>query len=307
MKALIAVLASLSVLVAGQTALSWNKPGHMVSAAIAYADLNERHPTVLAKVLDVLKQHPQANLLWEKKLVKADDRDLYLFMLAARWPDDVRKKYPEYDRPAWHSVKIPYRPGKEKVKIPHGDNIIRSFRKNRSIAKSAAADEKARAVALCWMLHLTGDVHQPLHTIKLVTKQFPEPEGDRGGSGFYVRVTPSSSTISLHKLWDRLLLQSDKFQIVRNIATKLRNRPGLKRDGLAEQLAVKSFKDWALGSHAIAVDQAYRKGTLRGGTEKSHGVVLPSDYVDKAKSIAERQIVLSGYRISDAMVELFGR
>jgi hypothetical protein len=309
MRVVIAFLCVTCILVATPPAQPWNRAGHMTAAAIAYADLKGRNPEVLAKVVQVLRRHPHFESKWQEKLghVPQGDRDLCLFMLAARWPDDVRKQYPEYDRPAWHSVKIPYHPGKEKVKIPHGDNLIKAFSRNRSIAKSTAVDEKARAVAVCWMFHLVGDVHQPLHTIKLVTKQFPEPKGDRGGSGFYVRDTSSGSSISLHRSWDGLLVGSTKFQVVRNKATSLEDKPGLKRNRLSELLAVKSFKDWALESYAIAVQQAYRKGALRGSPAKDDGVPLPADYVDKAKEIAERRIVLSGYRLSNAMVALFGR
>ncbi len=309
MRVVIAVFCGFCILLATSPALSWNKAGHMTAAAIVYADLKERNPEALAKVVQLFKRHPHFVAKWQDKLgqVAHEDRDLYLVMLAATWPDDVRKKYPQYDRPAWHSVKIPYRPGKEKVKIPDGDSIITAFPKNRSIAKSTTADEKARAVAVCWMFHLIGDVHEPLHTIKLVTKQFPEPKGDRGGSGFYVRVTPSGSTISLHKLWDGLVLGSAKFQEVRNKATSLRNKPQLRRNRFAEQRAVDSFRDWALESYTIAVEQAYRKGTVRGSTAREDGVALPADYLDKAKETGERRIVLSGYRISDEMVALFGR
>ncbi len=81
----------------------------------------------------------------------------------------------------------------------------------------------------------------------------------------------------------------------------------MKRDNFAEQLAVPSFNDWAVATYTTAIDQAYRKGTLKGSTSKNDGAVLPSDYTDKAKDVAERQIVLSGYRISDAMVDLFGQ
>ncbi|MGO9119812.1 MAG: hypothetical protein ACLQPD_19645 [Desulfomonilaceae bacterium] len=64
----------------------------MTSAAIAYADLKERNPDVLVKVIDLLKQHPQFESKLPPKLeqVSAGDRDPYLFMLAARWPDNVR-------------------------------------------------------------------------------------------------------------------------------------------------------------------------------------------------------------------------
>jgi hypothetical protein len=53
------------------------------------------------------------------------------------------------------------------------------------------------------------------------------------------------------------------------------------------------------------VEQAYRKGTLRGSIMKDDGAVLPGDYIDKAREVAERQIVLSGHRIGDAMVAVF--
>jgi len=83
------------------TIQAWNKPGHMTSAAIAYADLTERNPGVIVKVIEDLKKHAHFESKWVDNLsqVPADDRDLYLFMLAAQWSDDVRKKYPEYDRP----------------------------------------------------------------------------------------------------------------------------------------------------------------------------------------------------------------
>jgi len=308
MRSAIALFSGICFLLAAQVVQAWSKPGHMVSAAIAYADLKEQHPEVLAKVIEVLKQHPQFESKWAPKLeqVPAEDRDLYLFMLAARWSDDVRKKYPEYDKPAWHYVNIPFRPGGTGSSIPEGETIVRAFSDNRSAVKSAA-DVKDRAVALCWMFHLIGDIHQPLHTVKLVTDQFPEPEGDRGGTRFYIRVTSSGKTMSLHGLWDGLVIGSDKFQAVRNEANELRNRPGFKREDFAEQLAVKLFNDWAVATYNVAIEQAYRRGTLKGSSDKNDGVVLPSDYTDKAKAVAERQIVLSGYRLSDAMVEVFGQ
>ncbi len=182
MRAIIAFLSGICFLLATPTVQAWNKPGHMTSAAIAYADLKDRNPAVLVKVFEVLKQHPQFQSKWADKLsqVPADDRDLYVFMLAARWPDDARGN-PQYDRPVWHDVNIPYRPGEVAIEIPQGADILKAFPENQSIAKSTEADAKARAVAVCWMLHLIGDVHQPLHTTKLVTERFPEPEGDRGG------------------------------------------------------------------------------------------------------------------------------
>src|SRR5271157_96490 len=243
MRAIIAFLSGICFLVATPTVQAWNEPGHMASAAIAYMDLKERNPAALAKVIGVLKQHPDFESMWRDQLGKADDPDLYLVMLAARWPDDIKKKTHKYNH--WHYVNIPYRPGKNEVLIPQGESIISAFPENLSIAKSKSADDKDRAVALCWMLHLIGDVHQPLHTTTLITEQFPEPEGDLGGNSFYVRLTPNSPTIKLHAFGDDIVLGSDKFEEVRNEAATLLNKHNLKRQDLAGQLAVKPFNDWA--------------------------------------------------------------
>lgn len=306
MRSLIAFFSGICFLVATPTALAWNGPGHMTSAAIAYADLKDRNPAVLEKVIEILKQHPQYESKWAPKLeqVSPRERDLYLLMFAATWPDDVRKKYPEYDRPAWHYVNIPYHPGKAGVTIPKGESIISAYLENLSIVKSSHADNEARAVALCWLLHLIGDVHQPLHTVKLVTEQFPE--GDRGGTRFYV-LAPSGKTIGLHRFWDGLILGSKRPQEAGKEAVKLRKKPYLKRENFADRLAVKRFDDWAVEGHDIAIEQVYRRGTLQGSTEKDNGAALPNDYINKVKEVAERQIMLTGYRISDTMVDLLGR
>jgi len=157
------------------------------------------------------------------------------------------------------------------------------------------------------MFHLIGDVHQPLHTAKLVTDQFPEPDGDRGGSKFYVRVSLESSPITLHNFWDGLVIGSGKFENVRKRATALMNKPGLKREDFAADLTVRSFKDWAVASYHLAAKRAYVTETLQGGADRNQRVMLSGDYTDQAKAVAERQVVLSGYRISDAMVDVFGR
>jgi hypothetical protein len=303
-----AFLIAMCILVWTATAQAWNKPGHMTSAAIAYADLRDHNPNVRSQISRLLREHPYFHTEWMHKLARVpeEESDLYLFMLAARWPDDARGDA-NFDHPRWHYINIPFRPGQTGMSIPGGETILTAFPQNHAIITSAAADNEARAVALCWMLHLIGDIHQPLHTIKLVTEQFPEPEGDRGGTRFYIRVTAANRLISLHKLWDGLILGSDNFRAVRNKATALRNKAGMKRGDFAHQLQVKPFDEWAKETYAIAVTDASRNGTLQGGSDKSDGPVLPSGYLDSAKQIAERQIVLSGYRIADVMVEVFGK
>ena len=66
--------------------LAWDTAGHMVSGAIAYADLKQTRPQTLAQVVALLKTHPHFETKWKPQLnqsfVSPDEQDLFLFMLA---------------------------------------------------------------------------------------------------------------------------------------------------------------------------------------------------------------------------------
>ncbi len=95
----------LLVLVAVSSALAWNKAGHMVSGAMAYADLKQTSPQTLARLIALLKTHPHFETKWAPRLTQlnlsSEEQDLYLFMLAARWPDDIRGD-PAFHHGPWH-------------------------------------------------------------------------------------------------------------------------------------------------------------------------------------------------------------
>ena len=74
----------------------------MVSGAIAYSNLQQTAPGKIQKVVALLKSHPEYSSRWQPELEKAPltdaEKDQYLFMLAARWPDDIRGAT-GFDRP----------------------------------------------------------------------------------------------------------------------------------------------------------------------------------------------------------------
>ena len=53
----------------------------------------------------------------------------------------------------------------------------------------------------------------------------------------------------------------------------------------------------------MAKEQAYRNGQLRGTRDHQNGEVLPADYITTVKPLAERRIVLAGYRLADILKE----
>jgi hypothetical protein len=56
-------------------------------------------------------------------------------------------------------------------------NILTALTDNEKVAKTGADADKA--VAVCWLMHLVGDIHQPLHAVSYYDDD--HPKGDRGG------------------------------------------------------------------------------------------------------------------------------
>jgi hypothetical protein len=52
---------------------------------------------------------------------------------------------------------------------------------------------------------------------------------------------------------------------------------------------------------ALAREVAYLDGKRRGSTEAEAAPVLPDGYARKAKAVAERRLVLAGYRLADLL------
>src|SRR4029453_4912692 len=91
------------------TAVAWNIPGHMLSAAIAYQILQQENPQSIDKVKALLEKHPWYANQWQARLqdVPVADRGLVLFMQAARWADDIRTQDKAQNRPPWHCHSSP--------------------------------------------------------------------------------------------------------------------------------------------------------------------------------------------------------
>jgi hypothetical protein len=98
---------------------------------------------------------------------------------------------------------------------------------------------------------------------------------------------------------------------LRNEATALRNRQEFQRSQLTE-LANNDFESWAKESFEIATKIAYRNrgqiGIPKGGNKDCRDVqaapVLPAGYVHSASRIADRRMILAGYRLADRLTRV---
>ena len=75
-------------------------------------------------------------------------------------------------------------------------NIITALAENESVVRNSN-DPQRKAIALAWIFHLVGGIHQPLHAAQLFTVDYPE--GDRGGNEICVRVTQTAQPMDLHR------------------------------------------------------------------------------------------------------------
>ena len=139
------------------------------------------------------------------------------------------------------------------IRDPEPVNILTAMAENERIVKNET-DPERKAIALAWLFHLVGDIHQPLHVSQIFTLDYPN--GDRGGNEICVRVTQFGQPMDLHRFWDGVITSSQNLTRLCNEATALRNRQEFQRSQLAE-LGKTDFESWAKESFEIAAKIAY--------------------------------------------------
>jgi hypothetical protein len=165
-------------------AFAWNIPGHLLSAIVTYQFLRQENPKTIEKVKAVLEKHPWYANQWQARLqdIPTAERDLVSFMQAARWADDIRTQDKAQNRPSWHYINLPFKPEGQPASVqtrePEPVNILTAMAENERVVKNEN-DPERRAVALAWLFHLVGDIHQPLHTAQLFTADYPKGVGTK--------------------------------------------------------------------------------------------------------------------------------
>ena len=292
---------TLNLLAAARPAHAWNPPGHMLVASIAYDQLT---PPQRAHLLTILEAHPDFTK-WQAaapKDVPGFDFGRYVFMHASTWPDDIRKSGSPYDHPPWHHVDFPLTPpGFPLEEPPATENLLTTMAYGEKMVVDPGASATDRAAYLSWVMHLVGDVMQPLHGGTRIDADHPKPDGDHNGGLFFVNV--GGNDMNLHWYWDCLgVTTPDARELIARGAELEKTYP---RASLPELATMKDVRGWALESRQLAIDAVYLKGTLPGGyDDKAVLPALPGDYAAAGRRVAERRLVLAGYRLADELTRL---
>jgi hypothetical protein len=317
------------------SAHAWDSFGHRLVVAIAYKQLDE---ATRQRVAAALQGHPALDSELWKRLGTGDPSPagLVLFMNAATFPDDVRPDrkpdgsidnrfhVPEwstlYHRSSNHFINYRFEPPSTLPGAPpgsSGEDIVSAFAKHsrtvRDFKASADVDEaRQRAVSLSWMMHLAGDVHQPLHCTARFSSKYHQAHGDEGGNAVKPFPNPRASAAydrNLHAYWDDLLgsnRDADSPGRIVDVADDIIASvpPGAFT---ADQLKpTTDIRLWALESFGLAVDKAYLPlGDLLDRTEPIGEDDVPDDYEARSKDVARKQVALAGYRLAEVLKATF--
>ncbi len=272
----------------------WNATGHDVIAAIAW---NHLTPAARAKAVALLRNGPPEAHLGDLEPAggAADERARQLFIVASTWSDQIKgRQVPNhaYDRGTWHYTDYYWKETSGKIVAvpeiqPDAENLIERMPVLVGML-TAAGPDSTRAVALAWIEHLVGDIHQPLHASGRVTPDLPK--GDRGGNDFKLGGNPNN----LHSYWDGILdlvepSNGDRVAAVDRWTTAIEQRLPMSSFKAAELEA--GLDVWARESLEMA------QQTLYPASLAEHAV--PSEEYKKAADVAaERRIALAGYRLA---------
>lgn len=301
-KAVLSVAMSTAIVLGALTpapARAWDAPGHLATGDIAYDVLSVRQPKTVAAIVAIMRDHPD-HALFEQRLagLSGKARERRLFALMAVWPDDVRGT--PRDRPEWHyGLKVvswarfvfPFQVG----------GADKAFRDQLAIARDPKAPRAQRAIALCWVMHLVGDLHQPLHTGHWLSLTYPKT--DRGGTIAYVRPAPGGTPISIHYIWDMAPNRPapDRYVDADMMAARVeKSRPRPSRGDLGPDVQA-SLRGWQKESWVLAKAEAYRDGAIRTDPVQAKAPALPAGYVDKMRGVTDARIAQAGYRLAEVL------
>lgn len=304
-------LTLLFVLLFTVPAYGWSDTGHMAVAYVAYQRLT---PQARARVDALVRLNPRFNA-WRQRIpqgTSAARRRLMLFMIASTWPDEI-KGLPGYisdgssggNRPPtdgtadrnigysdmsmhkyWHFVDLPFTIDGTQLEdppVPNAETMIAAF---RAVLNSNSPDE-LKSYDLAWLLHLVGDVHQPLHGTARFTQA--HPHGDDGGNSVFVRFQGEQKR--LHSFWDGLLGTS------RDPAFAITVGQGLPAAsaGASNNLNARA---WIEESFELAKSNVYRNPPIGPGDGP---FTVTNSYRNPARTLARKRVALAGARLANIL------
>jgi len=245
------------VLTGASSSALWGRAGHFITGEVAAAHLTD---TARAEVERVLGEQSIAE--------------------ATVWMDQVRPTDAYRHTADWHWVTVPgdstYA---EARKNPNGDLIDALERKITALKTGELSTDEERE-ALRMVIHLVGDIHQPLHV---------GTGDDRGGND--VAVTYLGRETNLHRVWDTDMLVSwnDDYQ---HWAAAI-NHPTEELVAAWQRATVRRWAEESVSYRGVVYDLPEDK-------------VIGWEYRNRALPIVEQRLLQAGVRMAGVLNDIYG-
>lgn len=242
----------------GLNGQKWGQLGHYITGEIAEHHLTD---TARERVRDVLGNTSMA--------------------LATVWMDDIRSD-PRYNHThTWHWVTIPDGQTYEEAEQEEDGDIIWALETLIAELKEGGLSETEEREKLKMVMHMIGDIHQPLHV---------GTGEDRGGND--VRVQWMGQNSNLHRVWDTDIIQSLEMSYT-ELASEL-NRAAIPEQ--VEEWQNSTVRDWAYESMSYRGRIYNMPGNLR----------LSYEYRYNNLDILFERLLQAGVRLAGVLNEIYG-
>jgi hypothetical protein len=303
------LLFSLMAPLASSSAFGWGCEGHQMVALIARAHLT---PAVSAAVDELLRQSPIDPALTRF----CQDRPSDLMADSATWADDTKN---QEKTSVWHYVDIPLSVVSVTSLDPwcppigpsvDGKNrpgcITNAIEYELLILRDKSRPVPERATALRYVIHLVGDIHQPLHDAD---------NDDQGGNCTAMQFFSEDRPANLHAIWDYKLIEHELAQDKLTqpaYAAALNTRYLTKYPALAKAQADDPVA-WAWEAHAIAISTTY--GLLQPGIPvetpdpklvcaaerdrvQALHITVGDQYFARTMPVIDERLAIAGFRLA---------
>ena len=195
--------------------------------------------------------------------------------------DEIKsdKKYSKYY--TWHFVNFPFDTKYENSKKDKNGDIVMGIEYCIKTLKDPKASQEDKVFYLKFLVHLIGDLHQPLHVGR---------SEDKGGND--IKVLWHYKKSNLHRVWD-----SEMIEFYNMSYTELSSNKKQLSNAQIESIAQGSVLDWTYESQGLA-KKIYKSAKQ----DEKLSYRYSYDHFDLVRS----QLQKSGIRLAKILNDVFG-
>lgn len=245
-------------LVVAVEASAWGQKGHDTTCAIAQRHLSKKAQRAVDGLLD-----GKSIVYWSNWLDNASHTPQYAYTKT------------------WHYKNIDEGQTFDEAPLLETGDVVRALDEQTTRLKSGKLSREEKQLALKMVIHLMGDLHQPMHM---------GHKTDLGGNLW--QVTFFAQTLPLHTVWDENLVERAHAWSHTEWADEI-DRADKK---VVQDIQQGSFTDWAKETHRLAT--AVYDGSPQGSN-------LSYDYVAQWTPIVEQQFLRGGLRLARILNKIF--